>query len=138
MDAITAAVLEPYLNAGRPPHRDWVQGVRLVIRSASLEGEYLRTQRATQKALAVAIADRIGCDPEIEMFPAVMAGAVTAAVHVAHERWLSAEPPVPLEPLLRQALSQLSCLCGNTPTANLLAVEPNAADHDQALQGAET
>ncbi len=132
MEAITAAVLEPYLLGQRPPDRDWVQGVRLVIRSASLEGEYLRTQRATQRALADAIADRIGCDPAVEMFPAVMAGAVTAAVHVAHERWLSAEPPVALVPLIRQALSQLSCLCSTTPTANSVAAGPGRADPDQA------
>jgi len=138
MEAITVAVLEPFSRAGRPPDRDWVQGVRLVIKSASLEGEYLRTQRATQKALAEAIADRIGCDPAVEMFPAVMAGAVTAAVHVAHERWLSAEPPVALVPLIRQALSQLSCLCSNTPRANSLAVGPEAADPDQALRTALT
>jgi AcrR family transcriptional regulator len=139
MEAITAAVLEPYLRGGRPPDRDWVQGVRLVIKSASLEGEYLRTQRATQKALAEAIADRIGCDPAVEMFPAVMAGAVTAAVHVAHERWMSAEPPVALEPLIRQALSQLSCMCSsNTPRANSLAAGPNAADPDQAFRAADS
>ena len=134
MEAITVAVLEPYVRGGRPPDRDWVQGVRLVIKSASLEGEYLRTQRATQKALTEAIADRIGCDPAVEMFPAVMAGAVTAAVHAAHERWLSAEPPVALVPLIREALSQLSCLCSNTPRANSLAVGPDAPDPDQALR----
>jgi AcrR family transcriptional regulator len=111
MDAITAAVLEPYLRGGRSADRDWVTSVRLVIKSASLEGEYLRTQRATQRALTEAIADRVGCDPAVEMFPAVLAGAVTAAVHVAHERWLSAEPPVPLVPLIRAALSQLRSLC---------------------------
>jgi AcrR family transcriptional regulator len=138
MEAITVAVLEPYSSGGRPPDRDWVQSVRLVIKSASLEGEYLRTQRATQKALAEAIADRIGCDPAVEMFPAVMAGAVTAAVHVAHERWLSAEPPVALAPLIRQALSQLNCLCSNTPRANSLAVGPEATDPDQALRPTPT
>jgi AcrR family transcriptional regulator len=134
MDAITAAVLEPYVHGERPPDKDWVQGVRLVIRSASLEGEYLRTQHATQKALAEAIAGRIGSDPATDMFPAVMAGAVTAAVHVAHERWLAADPPVALGPLIRRALSQLRYPCGTTPTANSLAVGPQAADPDQALR----
>jgi AcrR family transcriptional regulator len=138
IEAITAAVLEPYLHSQRPPDRDWVQGVRLVIRSASLEGEYLRTQRATQRALAEAIADRVGCDPAADMFPAVMAGAVTAAVHVAHERWLSADPPVALVPLIRQALSQLSCLCSTTPTANPVAAGPDPADPDQALPDTKT
>lgn len=138
MDAITAAVLEPYVRAGRPPNRDWVQGVRLVIKSASLEGEYLRTQHATQKALAEAIADRIGADPATDMFPAVMAGAVTAAVHIAHERWLTSDPPVALVPLIHLALSQLRYPCDDTPTANSLAVGPRATDPDQALRHTQT
>jgi AcrR family transcriptional regulator len=138
MDAITEAVLEPYVRGERPPDRDWVQGVRLVIRSASLEGEYLRTQHATQKALAEAIADRIGANPATDMCPAVMAGAVTAAVHVAHERWLASDPPVALVPLIRLALSQLRCPCGATPTANSLAAGLQAADPDQALRHTET
>ena len=138
MDAITTAVLGPYAHGERPPGRDWVQGVRLVLRSAALEGEYLRTQHATQKALAEAIADRIGADPAADMFPAVMAGAVTAAVHVAHERWLASDPPVALVPLIRLALSQVRYPCGATPTANSLAVGPQAADPDQALRHAET
>jgi AcrR family transcriptional regulator len=138
MDAITAAVLNSYVRGVRPPDRDWVQSVRLVIKSASLEGEYLRTQLAAQKALTEAIAVRIGADPATDMFSAVMAGAVTAAVHVAHERWLASEPPVALVPLIRQALSQLRYPCSATPTANSLAVGPQAADPDQALPPAET
>jgi len=138
MDAITAAVLEAYVLGERPPDRDWVQGVRLVIKSASLEGEYLRTQHATQKALAEAIADRVGADPASDMFPAIMAGAVTAAVHVAHERWLACDPPVALVPLIRLALSQLRYRCGATPKANSLAVGPQPADPDQASRHIDT
>jgi AcrR family transcriptional regulator len=146
MDAITAAVLEPYVRGERTYDRDWVQGVRLVLKSASLEGEYLRTQHATQRALAEAIADRIGSDLGTDMFPAVMAGAVTAAVHVAYERWLTSDPPVELVPLIKLALSQLRYPCGaapadrggDTPTANSLAVGPRAADPYQALRHAET
>jgi hypothetical protein len=42
------------------------------------------------------------------MFPAVLAGAVGAATQVAMERWLRADPPVPMAPLIRQALAELS------------------------------
>jgi hypothetical protein len=37
----------------------------------------------------------------------VLAGAVTAAIQVAHERWLRADPPVALVPLIREALGAL-------------------------------
>lgn len=131
MDAITAAVLAPYAHEARPYDRNWVQGVRLVIKSASLEGEYLRTQHATQMALAEAIADRIGSDLATDMFPAVMAGAVTAAVHVAHQRWLTSDPPVELVPLIKLALSQLRYPCDTAPAGHKAApADHTAVPHD--------
>jgi transcriptional regulator MftR-like protein len=89
--------------------------VRLAFQCPALQGEMLRTQYAAQQALAEAIADRTGSDAESDLFPAVMAGAVTAATHVAMNRWLTADPPLALAPLLRQALGQLSLIgrdCG--------------------------
>jgi AcrR family transcriptional regulator len=107
MEAITIAVLHPYAGGERTPDKEWIEGVRLVVRSPALQGEYLRTQYAAQQTLAQAIADRIGADLETDMYPAVMAGAVAAAMRVALERWLRSEPPVALVPLLRDALGQL-------------------------------
>jgi len=107
MQAITRAVLDPYAGSERTPDKEWIDGVRLVVRSPALQGEYLRTQYAAQQTLAQAIADRIGADLETDMFPAVMAGAVAAAMQVALERWLRSDPPVALVPLLRQALGEL-------------------------------
>jgi len=107
MEAIANAVLHPYSGSDRTPDKEWIEGVRLVVRSPALQGEYLRTQYAAQQTLAQAIADRIGADLETDMFPAVMAGAVAAAMQVALERWLRSEPPVALVPLLREALGEL-------------------------------
>ena len=61
-----------------------------------------------QHVLAAAIAERTGTDAGSDMFPQVMAGAVTAATQVAMERWLFADPPVALGPLIRRALRQLT------------------------------
>jgi AcrR family transcriptional regulator len=107
MEAINNAVLEPYAHAADVPDKEWLDGVRLVIASPTLQGEFLRTQFAAQQTLAQAIADRTGTDLETDMFPAVMAGAVAAAIQVAHARWLRSDPPVALLPLLRQALGEL-------------------------------
>jgi AcrR family transcriptional regulator len=106
-EAITRAVLQQYAAAEQPPGKDWIEGVRLVIQSPELQGEYLRTQYVTAHSLADAIAERTGTDPRTDMFPLVMAGAVTAATQVAMERWLLADPPTALAPLIRQALSAL-------------------------------
>jgi AcrR family transcriptional regulator len=107
MEAITNAVIEGYAGGTQAPGKEWIEGVRLVIASPALQGEYLRTHYFAQRNLAAAIADRTGTDPEANMFPAVLAGAVSAAIQVAHERWLRADPPVALIPLIKEALAAL-------------------------------
>ncbi len=131
LDALTAAVLAPYQEGERAPDKEWIDGVRLVVRSPALQGEFLRTQYAAQQELSEAIADRTGADPAASMYPSVIAGAVTAAVHVALDRWLSADPPTALAPLIRLAMSQLKCDCA-TPIANSLAIGVPFADADTA------
>jgi len=136
MEAITNAVIEPYAAGTQVPDKEWIDGVRLVIKSPALQGEYLKTHYAAQRMLAAAIADRTGSDLEADMFPAVLAGAVTAAIQVAHERWLHADPPVAVVPLIKQALGALSVPfarladsevgCGQPPATPILAARPQA------------
>jgi AcrR family transcriptional regulator len=112
-DAIARTVLDLYAAADQAPAKDWIDGVRLVISSPELQGEYLKTQYVTQYALAEAIAERTGTDLASDMSPRIMAGAVTAAMQTAMERWLYADPPIALAPLIRLALRQLTeCLPG--------------------------
>jgi hypothetical protein len=65
-----------------------------------------------------AIATRARIDPSQDMYPQILAGAVTAAAQVAVRRWFAADPPVPLRPLLRQALDQLATACSEVPVRN--------------------
>ena len=90
------------------PLKDWVAGIRLVVTSPALVGEYLKVQGLAQYHLAAAIAERLGTSPEADMFPRIMAGAVSAAMQAAMERWLHSDPPVALAPLMRQSLQQLA------------------------------
>jgi AcrR family transcriptional regulator len=106
-DAITQAVLDQYAAADQAPENDWIAGVRLAVRSPELQGEYLKTQYAAQLALSAAIAERIGADANTDIRPRIMAGAVTAAIQVAMEGWLFADPPTALAPLIRRALRDL-------------------------------
>jgi hypothetical protein len=85
-----------------------MRGLRRVLTSPVLRGEYLKVNAAMQRTLAEAIADRAGTDTERDMPPMILAGAVTAATQVALQRWLDADPPTPLRPLLRRALQQLA------------------------------
>src|ERR1700752_3248713 len=87
---------------------EWIAGVRLVITPPALVGEYLKVQGLVQYHLAAAIAERLGTSLETDMFPRIMAGAVSGAMQAATERWLLSDPPVPLPPLIREALRQLA------------------------------
>jgi AcrR family transcriptional regulator len=106
--AVTNAVMSEYGTADRALDDEWMAGVRLVTGTPALRGEYLKVQAMTQYALAEAIAVRLGANPGASMFPRILAASVTAAIQAAMDRWLHADPPVPLAPLVRQALGQLA------------------------------
>jgi len=107
-EALVDAVLAHYEGAA---DAEWLAGLKLVLSSPAMRGEYLKVSSEMQQALAEAIATRTGTDLEQDMYPQILAGAVTAATQVAVSRWAAADPPVPLRPLLRRALDQLATAC---------------------------
>jgi AcrR family transcriptional regulator len=116
-ESVTAAILGELVPGGPPagragvagqPLKEWLAGIRLVITSPSLVGEYLKVQGQAQYHLAAAISERLGTSTETDMFPRIMAGAVSAAIQAAMERWLHSDPPVPLEPLMRRSLARFA------------------------------
>jgi AcrR family transcriptional regulator len=107
-EAISHAVLLQHNHVDQVPDKDKIASIRVVVSSPTLQGEYLKAQHVMQRALADAIAERTGTDAATDMFPQIMAGAVMAATQVAMERWIMADPPVALGPLMRQALRQLT------------------------------
>ncbi|MEV6257277.1 alpha/beta fold hydrolase [Nocardia sp. NPDC051911] len=123
--AVIHAVLAEFRDA-EPPDPAWTAGVRLITRAPLLQGEYRRSQAVIEGALAEAIAERTGRPIDADMFPRIMAGALTAALCVAIDRWVDADPPVPALPVIREALRQLSLLPGafpmDVPTQHTLAV----------------
>jgi AcrR family transcriptional regulator len=134
-DAITHAVLQQYgaAAADQAPEKDWITGVRLVVSSPMLQGEYLKSTYVMQHVLAAAIAERTGTDAGSDMFPQVIAGAFTAATQVAMERWLFADPPAALGPLIRLALRQLTEVL---PAAASPGIPGRAAPGDAARRAA--
>jgi AcrR family transcriptional regulator len=117
-DALVAAMLAHYEGADRAPGGQWLAGLKLVLSSPPIRGEYLKVSLEMQRALAEAIAARTGISldsADKSMYPEVLAGAVTAAAQVAVRRWAAAEPPVPLAPLLRRALDELATACSRLP-----------------------
>ena len=114
-EAIVNAVLAHYEGADQAPDPEWLAGLKLVLTAPAIRGECLKVDSEMQQALAEAIAARAGIDVEQDMYPQILAGAVTAATQVAVRRWFAADPPVPLRPLLRCALDLLATACSRDP-----------------------
>jgi AcrR family transcriptional regulator len=107
-ESVTQAVLSQFGPVNHTPDKEWIERIRLVVTTPALVGEYLKVQGLAQYHLAEAIAERLGTSLETDMFPRIMAGAVSAAMQAAMERWLRSDPPVPLVPLMRQSLRQFA------------------------------
>jgi AcrR family transcriptional regulator len=110
-EALTHAVLEHYEGTDQAFSREVMDALRQVLQAPAMRGEFLKVNFEMQNALAAAIAERTGTDLETDMFPQVLAGAVTAASQVAVRRWYAADPPEPLRPILERALHQLASAC---------------------------
>ena len=110
-EALTHAVLEHSEGTDQAFSRETMAALGRVLQTPAMRGEYLKVNFEMQNALAAAIAERIGTGLEADMFPQVLAGAVTAASQVAIRRWYAADPPEPLRPILQRALRQLASAC---------------------------
>lgn len=112
-DAIVAAVLvafAPPPDADARPARDeqWTAGLRLMVTEPALQPELFRASAAGEESLARAVAERTGTDADRDLYPRLVAAAVTAAIRAGTQQWLRAERPGQFAPLLRDALQQLA------------------------------
>ncbi|MFI9576020.1 TetR family transcriptional regulator [Microbispora rosea] len=92
----------------RQPDQQWQTGIRLMVSEPSLQGEMLKANAIAEDELAAAIAERTGTDVARDLYPRLVAGAAGAAIRVAMDQWLRADPPVPVKPLIEDALDWLS------------------------------
>jgi AcrR family transcriptional regulator len=137
--AITGAFDGQYAGAGQAGG-EWASRIRLIVSAPELRAEYLKALAVIERSLAEAVAERLGTDPERDLYPHVLAAAVYGAERVAITRWLESGPPGGLRGLLREALAQV---LGRPPGENepkgtgveaqgnqLRRRHPLRADHD--------
>ncbi|GAA5119986.1 TetR/AcrR family transcriptional regulator [Pseudonocardia adelaidensis] len=106
-DAVRAVFGTPDPAAPGPP-AEWTSGVRLLLAQLELRGEFVKASATAERELTAAVAERTGTDPDRDMYPRLVAAAAGAAVQVASEQWLRADPPVALASLLDDALRQFA------------------------------
>jgi len=107
-EALSNAVLQHYEGTDQAFSQETMAAIGRIVSSPGVQGEYLKVNAQMQDALAAAIAERTGADQETDMYPQILAGAVTAASQVAIRRWYGANPREPLRPLIERALRQLA------------------------------
>jgi AcrR family transcriptional regulator len=125
--ALTSAVLQHYEGTDEAYGRETMIALRLILSSPAIRGEYLKINFEMQNALAAAIAERTGTDIEADMYPQIVAGAITVASQVALRRWYRADPPVPLRPMLELALQQLATACSQPAPGPSASPPPGTA-----------
>lgn len=107
-ESITHAVVAHAGDEHVSPDQQWTSGVRLMVSEPELRGEFLKASAIAARECATAIAERTGTDADRDLYPRLVAAAIGAAKDVATEQWLRTDPPVPLVPLLREALEQFA------------------------------
>jgi AcrR family transcriptional regulator len=127
-EALINAVLQHYEGTDQAFGRESMAAIGLIVDSPAIRGEYLKINSEMQDALAAAITERTGTDLGTDMYPQILAGAVTAASQVAIRRWYYADPPEPLRPMIELALRQLAAVCSE-PSGSQLRSSPTALPH---------
>jgi AcrR family transcriptional regulator len=113
-ESMTAAVLPQFTGEAddgtdaAPPDPAAQRAIRFVLAAPELHAEVLRANAVAEQRLTEVLAARSGADPERDVRPALTAAVVTAAVGFALGRWLQADPPVALAPLLREVLDTVA------------------------------
>jgi AcrR family transcriptional regulator len=106
-ESITSVVVLPFSGEQAAPDPKWTMGVRLMLGESEFQGEFLRTGAAIERECAAAIAERTGTDAN-DLYPRLVAAVIGAAIRIASEQWVRADPPIPLSTLLRDALDRLA------------------------------
>ena len=112
--AITAAAMAQFepapelANIPAPDPAAWVAGLRLMVAEPALRGEMMRAAVVAEREIAAAVAERTGTDLVKDMYPSLVAAAVTAANNVALQHYLGSDSPVGMETLLPDALAQFA------------------------------
>jgi AcrR family transcriptional regulator len=111
----TAVVPGPEVTSQpRPDRETWGAGVRQMMATPAIQAETLRAAAIAEQELARAVGERVGIDPEDDIYPGLVAATVTAAFNVASQRFASArfsghgDPDTSMRELLVDALSQVA------------------------------
>ena len=100
------AVMVESLGESTPP-KEWVAQVRLVRVNPALLPHQLAAHAQIEQSLRAVLAERTGLGPD-DLYPALTAAAVMAAIRVATDRWLGSDEHEDLGAVIDDALDLLA------------------------------
>jgi AcrR family transcriptional regulator len=137
--AITEAVVAEtvpgpeVLAQPRPDRKKWVAGLRQMMATPAVQAEILRAAAVGEEAIADAVGDRVGIDPAKDIYPRLVAAAVTAAYNVASRQFMSEDGSEErIRDLLIDALGQIAA--GLPPPGRRAASGGETVDHVGRIQ----
>ncbi|WP_308258700.1 TetR/AcrR family transcriptional regulator [Saccharothrix obliqua] len=112
--AVHAAVLAEITEELAGDRELWLLRMRVVQQYPELLARVFAGGEAAERQLAAGIAERIGATPT-DVYPLLLAAAVSAACRVAFILWAEPDDPRPLENLIGEALDLLAAGLGAPP-----------------------
>ncbi|MBC6461754.1 TetR/AcrR family transcriptional regulator [Actinomadura sp. HBU206391] len=103
-EAIGNAMAQEYAGHAEP---DKV-AMRMLVSEPGLRGEFLKGIVSLEEPLAEAIAARTGTDAERDLFPRVLAAAVSSAARTATGHYLRTDTTAPFATVVREAISVIA------------------------------
>jgi AcrR family transcriptional regulator len=108
--AIAVAVVETFSTDGADtaPSRAQLAEVRKLMAEPQMHAQMAKRVFGSDSDLVAVIAERTGTDRLRDLYPRLVATTIGAAWLAAADLYLQADPPVPMGPLLRQALASIT------------------------------
>jgi AcrR family transcriptional regulator len=94
---------EVFMPAGMDPAR-WEAGLVRMMANPAWRSEMIKAGVAAEQVLAAAIAERTGTDVATDLYPNLVASALSAATTTTISHRLNQDPPPPVEQLLAEAI----------------------------------
>lgn len=106
--AVEHAMVVPYRGLAKSADRGRVAAMRMILDEPALHSALVHARLTADAALTAAVAARTRTNPDHDMYPRLVAGAISTAGYVAIDRWIHAESPVTLPTLIRRAVRQFA------------------------------
>jgi len=91
-----------------PDRAQWAAGIQAMMQAPALQAEMLRAGARAESEIAAAVAARTGTDVEKDLYPNLVAAAVTAANNICQQFFIRGGGAVEMTDLLTEALTLLA------------------------------